>query len=174
MPGETRILLYVALAVVIAGMMALRLRRMSRAQPLKLERLWIVPALLVVGLVFMLAQAPPQGLAWLFMAGALVVGGGFGWVRGSTMAIAVDPQTHALNVKASPWAIALLAGLIVVRYGMRSVLAENAGSLHLSVTMITDISLAFAVGLLGVQRVEMALRARRLLAAARAAALPPS
>ena len=152
--------------------MAFRLRELSRPRPLRLERLWVVPVLLALMMAVLLAQAPPKGLDWLSLALALAVGGGLGWVRGSTMAIAVDQQTHALNVRASPAAIVFVLALVALRFGLRSVLVGNAPFLHLSATLITDLFLVFAVGLLGVQRVEMAIRARRLLAQARSV-LPP-
>jgi hypothetical protein len=168
MQFNARLMSYVVMAVVVAGVLFLRMRRLSKAQPLKLERLWIVPTVLVVGVAIALSQAPPRGSDWLWLGLALVIGGGFGWLRGSTMAIAVDEQTHALNVRASPAAMLFLVALVAVRYGLRSALTTNASTLHLSVALITDASLMFAVGLLGVQRVEMAIRARRLLAAAKA------
>jgi hypothetical protein len=166
---QSRLITYAVMAVVVAGLMFLRMRRMSKAQPLKLERLWIVPAILAVAVAIALSQAPPKGSDWLWLALALVVGGGFGWLRGSTMAIAVDEETHALNVRASPAGMVFLVVLLAVRFGLRSALTSNASTLHLSVALITDASLMFAVGLLSVQRVEMAIRARRLLAVARAA-----
>ena len=119
-----------------------------------------------------LASAPPRGLDWLSLILALAVGAGLGWVRGSTMHITVDPQTHALNMRASPAAMILLAALVVLRLGLRSLLVGNATVLHLSAALITDLFLMFAVGLLSVQRIEMAIRARKLLAAARGSGPP--
>jgi hypothetical protein len=170
MHGEARLISYGVTALVIVVVFALRMRRMTRSQPLKLERLWIVPAVFAVLAGLLLVQAPPQGMDWAWLAIALAIGGGLGWVRGSTMAIAVDPETHALNTKASPAAMIFLVALIAFRYVARSALANEATVLHLTAAFITDVTLSFAVGLLSVQRLEMAIRARRLLAAAKAAA----
>jgi hypothetical protein len=167
MHGETRLALYAVVGVLVVAMMYLRMRRMARVRPLRLEWLWVIPAVLILGLAGMIYGAPPQGLGWLWIGLAAAAGGALGWLRGSTMAITVDPETHALNMKASPAAIVFLVALFGLRTVLRNLLAENAGALHLGAALITDIPLAFAAGLLTVQRIEMALRARRLLAAAR-------
>jgi hypothetical protein len=85
------------------------------------------------------------------------------------MAITVDPQTHMLNQQASPAAMIFLVVLVAIRFGLRSVLTEEAGALHVSAAFVTDVFVVFAVGLLAVTRLEMFLRARRLLDEARAA-----
>ncbi|HTK33911.1 MAG TPA: CcdC protein domain-containing protein [Caulobacteraceae bacterium] len=168
MHPDARLLSYLVMALAAAGVLALRMRRLSRARPLRLERLWIAPALLIVAMALLLVQAPPRSSDWPWLALALAIGGGLGWVRGGTMAIAVDEKTHALNVRASPVAILFLVGLVVIRTGLRGALVGNGSVLHLSTALVTDVFLMFAVGLLGMQRLEMAIRARRLLAVARA------
>src|SRR3546814_12869683 len=50
------------------------MRRMNRMRPLKLEQLWIVPALHLGVVVMLLAQHPPQGSGWAVVAIGLVVG----------------------------------------------------------------------------------------------------
>jgi hypothetical protein len=158
---------FVILLVVVV--MALRMRRMSRERPLKLERLWIVPALLLFGAGAALVHAPPRGLEWAWIGLGLLVGGGLGWMRGKTMHIAVDPRTHAVTAKGSQAAMVLIAVLVAVRFGLRSYLAANASTLHFSVALATDVSVAFALGLVWLQRIEMGLRAAKLLKQARAA-----
>jgi membrane protein CcdC involved in cytochrome C biogenesis len=80
------------------------------------------------------------------------------------MHIHVDPETHALNQKASPAAMFFLIALIVVRAGARTLLGQTGG---VSPAMLTDPLIMFAVGMFSVQRVEMYLRAKRLLEEAR-------
>ena len=93
-------------AVVIAVVMALRWRRMSRVVPLKVERLWIVPALYAVIAVLTFAATPPRGVAgWGFCLVALALGAGLGWQRGKLMRITVDPATGTLNQTGSPAAM---------------------------------------------------------------------
>ena len=50
----------------------------------------------------------------------LLIGAAVGWQRGKMMHIHVDPETHALNQKASPAAMFFLIALIVVRSGARA------------------------------------------------------
>jgi hypothetical protein len=83
------------------------------------------------------------------------------------MQIHVDPETHALSQKASPAAFLLLIGLVAVRSAVRAELL--AGGRHGIGMLVTDVAMAFALGLIAMTRVEMAVRARRLLAAARGA-----
>jgi hypothetical protein len=152
--------------LVIMVVMALRWRRMSRARALRIETLWILPAVYaaVVGLIFF--SAPPTMAGWGWSVLALAIGAGLGWYRGGMMQIQVDPQTHALSQKASPAAFLLLIGLVAVRSALRVELVGGGGR---GVAMLaTDIAMAFALGLIATTRVEMALRARRLLADARA------
>ena len=99
--------------------------------------------------------------------GAVPGGGAFGWRRGALMRIQVDPETHALNQQASPAAMLFIVVLILVRKGLQF----EAGSLGFSVAFLTDVLMVFALGLLTATRLEMFLRARRLLAEARAPAL---
>jgi len=110
---------YVIPVAVIAVVMALRWRRMSRARPLKIETLWVVPAIYLVIVGFVFVQAPPAAMGWLWSALALIVGVGAGWYRGRTMRITVDPETHTLNQKASPAAFLFLIVLVVARRAAR-------------------------------------------------------
>jgi hypothetical protein len=154
--------------IVIAVVFALRMRRISQERPLKLEHLWIVPALylVVAGLVF--ATSPPHTpLVWALCAGALGLGALLGWQRGRMMRIHVDPATGTLRQKASLAAMGFLIVLIVLRTAARE--AAQIGDLPVDIKALTDGLIAFALGLLTVQRVEMYLRAKRLLDEARAA-----
>jgi hypothetical protein len=63
----------------------------------------------------------------------------------------------------------VILGLFAVRYGLRSYATQNAGALHLSVNVVADALLVMTVGLVCAQRLEIALRASRLLAEARTA-----
>lgn len=151
----------IAIVVLVLGF---RMRRMSQMRPLKLNSLWIVPALYLVVAALMFVQLPPVGAVAIASAAGLVIGAGVGWQRGKMMHIHVDPETHALNQKASPAAMIFLIALIVVRSAARSMIG-GAGTI--SPAMLTDPLIAFALGMFTVQRVEMYLRAKRLLEEAR-------
>jgi hypothetical protein len=171
MPDQTphSLLPYLISIGVLVVVMGLRMRSMSRTRRLRLEWLWVTPALILAVTVLSLLPQPPQGLDWAWLGGGLLIGAALGWQRGRMMHIAVDPETHALNTKASPAALFFLVFVIAIRFGLRSLAMGEAQSWHLSVSVITGAFLTLALGLLGVQRLEMALRASRLLAEARAA-----
>lgn len=149
--------------------MTLRLFRARQAKPLRLEWLWVMPAILLLAAGALIWQMPPRGLEWLWLAVALGVGAGVGWQRGRMMTITVDPETHALNQQASPAAIVFLIALVGVRYLLKEGLSAEAEAWHLSAAFLTDVFVVFAVGLLTATRVEMFVRARRMLAEARTA-----
>lgn len=153
----------ITIAVVLV-VLAFRLRRSGQMRPLKLGGLWIVPVLYLGVAVTMFVQLPPTGWVAIASAAALAVGAAVGWQRGRMMHIAVDPETHALNQKASPAAILFLVALIGVRMIARTVIGQEGG---VSPAMLTDPLIAFALGIFTLQRVEMFLRARRLLDEAR-------
>ena len=149
---------------IIIVMMALRLRKAGRMRPLKLGSLWIVPVLYLAVAAMMFVQLPPTGWVAIASGIGLLIGAAVGWQRGKMMHIHVDPETHALNQKASPAAMLFLVVLIVVRMLARGVIGAEGG---LSPAMLTDPLIAFALGMFTLQRVEMYLRARRLLEEAR-------
>ena len=150
---------------VIAVVFALRMRRMGKLRPLKLENLWVVPALYAVVAGLMFWQLPPIGRVAVASIAGLALGAALGWQRGSMMEIHVDPETHALNQKASPAAMLFLVSLVLVRTLARNVVGAESG---VSPAMLTDPLIAFALGMFSMTRLEMYLRAKRLLQEARA------
>lgn len=150
---------YVVTSLIVALVMYLRFRSIKRARPLKLETLWVVPALyaLVTGAV--LYQSMPAGAQWVYVGLALVVGGLVGWRRGAMMRINIDPETHALNQQASPAAMLFIFVIIIVRQGLRA----EASEMGLNAAFLTDLLVVFALGLFSMTRLEMFLRARRML-----------
>lgn len=146
---------------IVAVVMALRWRRMSRPRPLKLERLWVFPAIYAATCVALFAAHPPAGWAWAACATALALGAALGWQRGRMMRIALDPETHTLNQTGSPAAMLFLVVLVVARTGARSALGD--GGMHLDPLALTDILMTFALGLFAATRAEMYIRGRRML-----------
>lgn len=161
-PSWTSYAITIGIVVIV---MALRMRGMGRMRPLNLSSLWIVPVVYLLAAVLMFVSLPPSG--WVAVASivGLLVGAAVGWQRGKMMHIHVDPETHALNQKASPAAMFFLITLIVIRAGARSVLSQEGG---VSPAMVTDPLIAFALGMFTLTRLEMYLRAKRLLEEARA------
>ena len=68
--------------VIIAVVLALRLRSMSRERPLKISTLWIVPVLYVLLVGWMLFALPPTVAGWSLVAVGAVIGAVLGWHRG--------------------------------------------------------------------------------------------
>ena len=175
MDPQTAKLLPILLPVLILGLV---LRRNLQPRPLQIERMWIYPVVLVFLLGSSLYQSPPTTMvAIAFLAGGLVLGAGAGWYRGRLTRITIDPDTHVLTSQASMWGTVLVVGLIAVRYGLRAYLmggvdmsgAAPHGGLGGTAVAATDALLAFTVGMMGVSRLEMWMRASKLLADAQAA-----
>ncbi|MFN3857862.1 MAG: CcdC protein domain-containing protein [Caulobacter sp.] len=135
----------------------------SRPRPLNLGLMWIIPALLGALLVALLSISGLSGLDWLWVALALAAGSALGWQRGRFMQITLDPETGKPMAKNSPAALILILVLLLVRFGLRESIPPSIG---LGQMLISDLFLAFAVGLLASQRVEMFIRARRLIGGA--------
>jgi hypothetical protein len=162
--------------VIIVAVLAMR---NSRPRPLRIERLWIRPAIFIAMMgAALTAAAPPLDILNIgLLVAALLIGGGMGWLRGRSMNIHVHPETHELSARASPLGLVLIFGLLVVRYGLRGAAFESASFLHLSIIAIADSFVLLAVGMMVVQGLEMWLRARRVLAetiAAKAGPQPPA
>jgi hypothetical protein len=161
----TGIAQYLIPIAVFAVIFAFRARRMSQLRPLKLEQLWIVPAIYLVVVIASFVATPPTPLGWVAALAGLVAGAGLGWWRGKTVAIHVDPATHRLHQKTSPLGLLILLVLV----GAKVVARSGGQAAHLDVASLTDALLGLALGTFTAMRVEMLLRGRRLLAGARRA-----
>jgi len=153
--------------VVIAVVMALRFRSMGKERPLNLSTLWLVPAVYLLLVGSMLFELPPPPVGWGLAAAGLAVGVVVGWYRGKTIRIERNAETGQLRQRASPIAMVLLLVLVVLKLGARWIFGEGAAT-HpgSSAMLLTDAFIGFALGLLSATRVEMYVRARRLIAAA--------
>jgi hypothetical protein len=166
MPGQAPSGPWVYLIPLIAVVMIVL--RNARVRKLKVERLWIAPVafLLLTILTFSVQQPPGPGLI-AADAIALVLGAVAGWWRGRLTHITVDPATHELTSRTSPVGMLLILALFAVRYGVRSLGAETASALHVPVLAVTDALMLLAAGLVCAQRLEIALRATRMVREAR-------
>jgi len=155
--------------VLVIGLVILR---NARARHLRVERLWISPVLLLVLTATTFSQQRmPTPIMIAVDVVALALGATLGWWRGRFTKITVNPETHDLTSQASPLGMVLILAIMVIRQGVRGYATANAGVLHVSVVDVTDAILLLAVGVVCAQRLEMALRANRLLTEARAARL---
>ncbi len=157
--------------LIILPIMYLRMRKMTKAQPLKLGRLWIRPAfiLLAAGLVVFLPQPGQHTVRhflaqdWAWLAVAAVLGGIAGWHWGRTMAIEVHPEDGTLMVKGGQAAILVLVVLILFRMGLRTGLRMEASAWHLDMVLISDALIVFSAALFSLRAVEMYLRAKTVM-----------
>ena len=137
------------------------------ARKIKIERMWVLPALLLFAGGSMFAQAHIPGpliLGELIAAG--LAGAVVGWYRGRLTHITIDPATHDLTSRTSPVGVVLIAVLFAARYGIRLAypdLGSGHGSLESQAGAIADALTLFGIGAIVVQRLEMWLRCRRLL-----------
>jgi hypothetical protein len=164
-PENSKLIGYAIGAAVFLLVITLRLRRMSQLRPLRLELMWIMPVVLLAAFASSIYAYRPAGTDWLWIAALAALGAAIGWYRGKMMQIHVDPQTHALNQKASPVALIFIVVIIAVRMALRA----EAGTLGLDINLVTDAFVAFAAAMFTMVRVEMFIRARKLLAEARSA-----
>lgn len=158
----------------VAALIAVRLFWRGRRRRFRIERMWIAPSLILAGVVLSLAVQPPPHLPLLIAEVlALGVGSGLGWWRGATTRIHVDPESHELSSQSSIIGMALIGAVVLLRVSLRDYAATHAAAWKVTPIEIADVSLLFAAGLLCVQRLEMWLRARRLLDATRSSDQDP-
>ena len=151
--------------VIIAVVLALRFRSMSRERPLKINTLWIVPVIYAVLAGSMLFALPPPPLGWGLFGAATGIGVAIGWYRAKLIRIERNAETGELRQRASPIAMLLLAALVVVKLGARAIFGETAATQPGSSAMLlTDAFIGFALGLLTATRLELYLRAKQLVA----------
>ena len=151
--------------VVIAIVLALRFRSMNRERPLRIATLWIVPVIYLLIAGSMMFAVPPSPLGWGLLALGLAIGIAVGWHRGKLIRIERDPDSGELRQRASPLAMLLLVALVVLKLGARAIFGETAVAHPGSGAMLlTDAFIGFALGLLSATRLELYLRARRILA----------
>lgn len=152
-----------------ALILALVVRRSLRERKLKAERLWVMPVLLLVIAGGSLYATPPTSpVAIGATLGAVALGAIAGWWRGRLTHITVDPATHDLTSRTSPWGVLLIGGLYILRYGIRWYGMQHPDALPGGSTAVADALMALAIVMVAVQRLEMWLRCQRLIAGVKA------
>jgi hypothetical protein len=164
------------LAIVAVVILAVVVSRSLRPRPLRLDRLWIRPAIFAIIVVSSLgASAVPsdaESLAILVLA--LGLGVALGWQRGRLMRIDIDPETHLLSVRASPLGMLLILGLLGLKVFLRGAAMDSHALLGVPAITITDGLMLLLGATVVTQSLEMWLRARQLLASAQAAKSAPA
>ncbi|MBI1198151.1 MAG: DUF1453 family protein [Phenylobacterium sp.] len=152
--------------LLVVGLVILR---NARARKLRVERLWISPMVIMLMAILAFSQSPPPSALGLALDVAAVgLGALLGWWRGRASRFTIDPQTHVVTSKVSPLGMLLILGIFGLRYLLRGVMDGQASTLHLTAAEATDSFLLLAVGLVSAQRLEWWVRARRMIAEAKA------
>jgi hypothetical protein len=111
------------IAVFVLGLV---IRRSLRHRRLRLDRLWIVPALLRAAAIAAVVRDPPaDSYGAMALALAALAGAAVGWQRGRLTRINLDAETGVLTSKASTAAVILIVALLALRFGVRMWMAEN-------------------------------------------------
>jgi DMSO reductase anchor subunit len=162
---------YLATVVAFGVILLLLVVRNRRPRPLRVELLWVRPVLLLAIFGVGAAREPisltPLALAVLIAAAA--VGVALGWQRGRFMRIEVDPDTHAVTSHASILGVVFILGVLLLRLLAVGAMRETAAQLPVPPILGSDALVVLVVAMVTTQGLEMWLRARRLLADARAA-----
>ncbi|MBX3476872.1 MAG: DUF1453 family protein [Brevundimonas sp.] len=156
----------------VAVMLPLVLLRNRRPRTLRPQWMWVAPAIIVplMGLAIWgtsmqpgVAHASFGPLDWLILAMGLVLGAAAGWQRGRMMTIEKHSD-GALKAQASPLGLILIVLLLFGRRALGAWLEPHAASLGLSAIAVADAFLLFVAAMIVLQRIEMYVRARRILA----------
>jgi hypothetical protein len=151
----------------LAVILAIRLRRTSWERPISLRSMWIAPGLYLLAVTAVIVKSPPTPIGWTAALFALLLGGALGWQRGRLFDLRLDSSTGTLLKRRPPAAVLLLGGVIALRFIAGGLLGVVPASLSPGSTamLLTDVTMGFLLGLLGFTRVELYVRARRLLSA---------
>jgi hypothetical protein len=159
----------IPLAVIPVAIVLVLLRN-RRKRVLRPHLLWVVPA--IVGPLILLGvwgtsravgAAPFDAGAWAILLVGGVLGGVAGWWRGKTITIEKEPD-GSLRSQASPLGLVLVVALFAFRGVLRPLIESHAAQWRLNALAVTEAFLVFALALIVLQRVEMYIRARRILA----------
>jgi hypothetical protein len=168
---EPNPLTYIIPLILLLPLLYLRLRRMLKPQALKLSRLWIRPAILIVLAAFVLLAPVPgaqkltaMDMAWLALAALL--GAIAGWQWGRTTQLHLHPENGTLMQTGSAAGLMVFVVLVLVRLGLRTGLGLEARAWHINALLITDASIVFSAVLFAVRGLEIYLRARKTMAQA--------
>ena len=162
---------YFVTFLIVALIVALRIWRGSRERRLRVERLWIRPAIICAVLGFSIYGQPLPMTApiLLALAVATLVGLAVGVYRGRMVKVSINVDTHIFTSKTSPWGTLIFLGRMVVRIGARFALWESHDIGGITVNAIIDgLTLFYAGNVIGMQ-IDVWMRARKLLADAIAA-----
>jgi hypothetical protein len=142
----------------LALVLAWRLRRKPRERRLSPRFLWLAPALYLAVVVAMLATHPPPTLGWALLSLGLALGAAAGWIRGRLFILRLDEASGEVLLRRSRWAVTMLVAIVSLRFLANLWFGKPHDAL-----LVSDLTLGLVFGLVAVTRLEIALRARRLV-----------
>lgn len=154
--------------VVLIPIVGIIIFRNLKPRPLRLELLWIRPAIIAAmacGFLFFL-PFPQQAYAIPALIAAALLGAGLGFMRGRMVRVQVDPETHTAMSQSSPLGVLFILVIIGVKVFIRP---EGASAVTPEARLITDALLLLGAGTVGVAGLEVWLRARKMVSDSRAA-----
>ncbi len=169
-PELKKALLSIGLVALVGAIVWFRNRKPRR---LHVNRLWIIPAIVVaaigVGLVF--GRPPDTAFYWvetvLGAAGSLA-GATAGWWRGSLTRLDANPEDRTIQAQVSPVGLVFMLGLLVVRRGIEYLIETGGLILPFNPLIVVQSLLLFMAATVVAQRITIWIRARRLLDASNA------
>jgi hypothetical protein len=147
--------------VIVVAVVLFRSRAPRRLRP---ELLWITPVIYgLLGVVYLAFLFRPDNLVQIAgLVVAILAGAGFGWWRGKLTRIEVHPETHDVSAQMSAIGVVIIILVLGGRQALRYLAPPEQAN------VINAALIAFAVCMVVAARVEMWLRATKLLAAAKA------
>jgi hypothetical protein len=153
---------YLPLAIVVIMLF----RRTRRSRVIRPERLWIMPAILIVAAGFYVfgaikAGRPLSASDWLVVLGTGVVGAALGAVRAHSVQLKRHPDTGAIEATLSAWGLILIVAWI----GGRMFLKQS-GWIGASAPfgVYTDASMSLALGAVLAQAIVLTRRCQAVAA----------
>jgi ABC-type uncharacterized transport system permease subunit len=159
-------------------LIALVVRRSMTSRAVRVQTMWIMPAILLsVACATLATSRMPGPIALAAFVVAALAGGGVGYLRARHLELSVDPETGAISSKATPIGAILIVGLVLIRIGLKYAFPEmgaNPGG-HVAADAIVwaDGALIFSAAMLATQAIEIWLRTQPLLAEHAARGAPP-
>lgn len=155
--------------IAIAIAVPLILLRNRKPRRLNVDRLWIIPAVVTaavgVGLVF----GRPPGVTFTVLEAVIGIAGAglgaiVGWWRGKLMRLDVNVAERTVSAQTSPIGLLFILAVLALRTLLRTEMENGVAALDFNPAFLVEALLLFAVGTVVAQRLELWIRARRLLA----------
>jgi hypothetical protein len=156
---------------------AIILRRAMRAQKprtVRLQRLWIFPALLLfVTLNSLWHEGFPGFVVVIVFAVVAIAGTAIGWFRVHTLEFSLD-EDGKVSARATQLGALLIVGLIGLRYLAEFGIKQFGLDAGARLVHASDATLIFSTSMLLARGVHTWIKARALIAAHRRAGIPPA